>query len=138
MFALLQENCKRKSIFYTSPEEIKLNDFCQEQVKPIVEKLHFSFEFFNKQFRSEIKEMKDVFVSTESELCDIKKQNEFLNDQLLEESLKHNVEISVLLGHECVDNFVHAEYEQFQKHSIEIQEGMQVRIKILKKDVQRC
>ncbi|GJY01719.1 hypothetical protein Tco_0359871 [Tanacetum coccineum] len=33
---LIQNNCKRASIFYTSPEEIQLNDFCQDQVKPIV------------------------------------------------------------------------------------------------------
>nr|GEW90602.1 hypothetical protein [Tanacetum cinerariifolium] len=33
---LIQKNCKRESIIYTSPEEIQLNDFCQDQVKPIV------------------------------------------------------------------------------------------------------
>ncbi|GKF40535.1 hypothetical protein Tco_0120596 [Tanacetum coccineum] len=68
--------------------------------------------------------MKDVFKSTESELSEIKKQNEFLKDQLLEASLRHEVEISVLLNHECVDNFLHAEIEQIKKNSIEIQEGM--------------
>ncbi|GKF25079.1 hypothetical protein Tco_0080973, partial [Tanacetum coccineum] len=45
--------------------------------------------------------MKEVFESTESELCEIKKQNDVLKDQLLEVSLKHEVEISVLLNHEC-------------------------------------
>ncbi|GJS71034.1 retrovirus-related pol polyprotein from transposon TNT 1-94 [Tanacetum coccineum] len=57
-----------------------------------------------------IKEMKDVFESTESELCELEKQNDFLKDQLLEVSLKHEVELS----------------------------GLQARIKILEKDVQRC
>ncbi|GKA55854.1 hypothetical protein Tco_0754926 [Tanacetum coccineum] len=126
------------NIFYTSPEEIKPNDFYQDQVKPIVQDLHFYFEVFKNHFQSDIKEMKDVFDSTESELCEIKKQNEFLKDQLLEATFKHEVEISVLIGHECVDNSLHAEIEQIQRNSIEIQEGMQTRIKVLEKDVQIC
>ncbi|GJQ92960.1 retrovirus-related pol polyprotein from transposon TNT 1-94 [Tanacetum coccineum] len=135
---LIQKNCKRASIFYTSPEEIQLNDFCQDQLKPIVNELQFYFEFFKTLFQRDIKEMKDVFESTESELCELEKQNDFLKDQLLKVSLKHEVELSVLLNHECVDNSLHAEIEQLKKKSIEIQEGLQARIKILEKDVQRC
>ncbi|GKA26952.1 retrovirus-related pol polyprotein from transposon TNT 1-94 [Tanacetum coccineum] len=82
--------------------------------------------------------MKDVFESTEIELCELEKQNDFLKDQLLEVSLKHEVELSVLLNHECVDNSLHAEIKQLKKKSIEIQEGLQAKIKILEKDVQRC
>ncbi|GJZ56173.1 hypothetical protein Tco_0611366 [Tanacetum coccineum] len=119
---LIQKNCKRASIFYTSPEEIQLNDFCQDQLKPIVNELQFYFEFFE---------------STESELCELEKQNDFLKDQLFEVSLKHEVELSVLLNHECVDNSPHAEIEQLKKKSTEIQEGLQARINILEKDVQR-
>ncbi|GKD55297.1 hypothetical protein Tco_1288684 [Tanacetum coccineum] len=135
---LIQKNCKRASIFYTSPEEIQLNDFCQDQLKPIVNELQFYFEFFKTLFQRDIKEMEDVFESTKSELCELEKQNDFLKDQLLEVSLKHEVELSVLLNHECVDNSLHAEIEQLKKKSIEIQEGLQARIKILEKDVQRC
>ncbi|GJW20948.1 hypothetical protein Tco_0031570 [Tanacetum coccineum] len=86
---LIQKNCKRASIFYTSPKEIQLNDFCQDQVKPIVNELQFYFEFFMKLFQRDIKEMKDVFESTENELYEIKKQNDFLKDQHLEASLRH-------------------------------------------------
>ncbi|GJU27567.1 retrovirus-related pol polyprotein from transposon TNT 1-94, partial [Tanacetum coccineum] len=135
---LIQKNCKRASIFYTSPEEIQLNDFCQDQLKPIVNELQFYFEFFKTLFQGDIKEMKDVFESTESALCEQEKQNDFLKDQLLEVSLKHEVELSVLLNHECVDNSLHAEIEQLKKKSIEIQEGLQAKIKSLEKDVQRC
>ncbi|GJV84468.1 integrase, catalytic region, zinc finger, CCHC-type containing protein [Tanacetum coccineum] len=135
---LIQKNCKRASIFYTSPEEIQLNDFCQDQLKPIVNELQFYFEFFKTLFQRDIKEMKDVFESTESALCEQEKQNDFLKDQLLEVSLKHEVELSVLLNHECVDNSLHAEIEQLKKKSIEIQEGLQAKIKSLEKDVQRC
>nr|GEX28352.1 Gag-Pol polyprotein [Tanacetum cinerariifolium] len=34
LFELLEKTFKRESIFYTSPEEIRLNDFCQQQLKP--------------------------------------------------------------------------------------------------------
>ncbi|GJX11619.1 hypothetical protein Tco_0201478 [Tanacetum coccineum] len=132
---LIQKNCKRASIFI---RHLQLNDFCQDQLKPIVNELQFYFEFFKTLFQRDIKEMKDVFESTESELCELEKQNDFLKDQLLEVSLKHEVELSVLLNHECVDNSLHAEIEQLKKKSIEIQEGLQARIKILEKDVQRC
>ncbi|GJZ98421.1 retrovirus-related pol polyprotein from transposon TNT 1-94 [Tanacetum coccineum] len=121
-----------------SPEEIQLNDFCQDQLKPIVNELQFYFEFFKTLFQRDIKEMKYVFESTESELCELEKQNDFLKDQLLEVSLKHEVELSVLLNHECVDNSLHAEFEQHKKKSIEIQEGLQAKIKILEKHIQRC
>ncbi|GJR17974.1 hypothetical protein Tco_0966501 [Tanacetum coccineum] len=56
----------------------------------------------------------------------------------MEASLKHEVEISVLINHECEDNYLHVELEQAKKNSIEIQEGLQAKIKILEKDVQRC
>ncbi|GJV22778.1 retrovirus-related pol polyprotein from transposon TNT 1-94 [Tanacetum coccineum] len=104
LFELIQKNCKRASIFYTPPEEIQLNEFCQDQLKPIVNELQFYFEFFKTLFQRDIKEMKDVFESTESELY----------------------------------NSFHAEIEQLKNKSIEIQEGLQARIKILEKDVQRC
>nr|GEV62510.1 hypothetical protein [Tanacetum cinerariifolium] len=101
---LIQKNCKRASIFYTSLEEIQLNDFCQDQVKPIVNELQFYFEFFRTLFQRDIKEMKDVFESTENELY----------------------------------NSLHAKIEHIKRKSIEIQEELQARIKILEKDVQRC
>ncbi|GJS22231.1 reverse transcriptase domain-containing protein [Tanacetum coccineum] len=134
---LIQKNCKRASIFYTSPEEIQLNDFCQDQLKPIVNELQFYFEFFKTLFQRDVKEMKDVFESTESEFCEVEKQNDFLKDQILEVSLKHEVELSVLLNHEFVDNSLHAKIEQLQKKSIEIQKGLQARIKILEKMFKR-
>ncbi|GKA93964.1 hypothetical protein Tco_0815950, partial [Tanacetum coccineum] len=86
----------------------------------------------------DIKEMKDVFESTESELDELEKQNDLLKDQLLEASLKHDVELCVLLNHECIDKILSDELDQVKKKSFEIQEGLQSRIKILEKDVQRC
>ncbi|GJZ84160.1 retrovirus-related pol polyprotein from transposon TNT 1-94 [Tanacetum coccineum] len=89
-------------------------------------------------FQRDIKEMKDVFESTESEIDELEKQNDLLKDQLLKASLKHDVELCVLLNHECIDKILNAELQQVKKKSFEIQEGLQARIKILKKDVQRC
>nr|GEX29820.1 copia protein [Tanacetum cinerariifolium] len=75
-------------------------------------------------FQRDIKEMKDIFASTESELCKLQKQKDYLKDQLLKASLKHQVEISVFLEHECVDNSLHAKIEKIKRKSIEIQEGL--------------
>ncbi|GKE67351.1 retrovirus-related pol polyprotein from transposon TNT 1-94 [Tanacetum coccineum] len=72
---LIQQNCKRASIFYTSPAEIQINDFCQDQVKPILNELKVYLDFFQNLFQRDIKEMKDVFESTESELDELEKQN---------------------------------------------------------------
>ncbi|GJT60508.1 retrovirus-related pol polyprotein from transposon TNT 1-94 [Tanacetum coccineum] len=138
LFELLEKTSKRESIFYTSPEEIRLNDFCQQQLKPILHELQFKLEIFQKRFLRDIKEMKDVFESTESDLSETWKQNELLKDQLLEATLKHEIECCVLLSHECVDNNMKDEIEKVQRDSIEIQEGMQKQINILENDVQRC
>ncbi|GJW92746.1 integrase, catalytic region, zinc finger, CCHC-type containing protein [Tanacetum coccineum] len=135
---LIQQNCKRASIFYTSPAEIEINDFCQDQVKTILNELKVYLECFQNLFQRDIKEMKDVFESTESELDEQEKQNELLKDQLLEVALKHDVELCVLINHECVDKILNAELEKVKKKSFEIQEDLQARIKILENDVQRC
>ncbi|GKA43176.1 hypothetical protein Tco_0735900 [Tanacetum coccineum] len=106
LFELLQTNSKRESIFYTSPKEIRLTNFY-------------------------IKEMKDVFDSTENDLSETWKQNKLLKEQLLEAKLKHEIKCYMLLSHECVDNKMQDEIEKIQRESIEIQEGMQKRINIL-------
>ncbi|GJU53509.1 retrovirus-related pol polyprotein from transposon TNT 1-94 [Tanacetum coccineum] len=93
---------------------------------------------FQKLFLRDIKEMKDVFDSTKSDLSKTWKQNKRLKDQLLKEKLKHEIECCVLLSHECVNNNMQDEIERIQRDFIEIQEGMQKRIKILENNVQRC
>ncbi|GJR60446.1 integrase, catalytic region, zinc finger, CCHC-type containing protein [Tanacetum coccineum] len=137
LFALIQTNSKRESIFYTTPKEKRLTKFCQQEVKPILHELHLNFEIFQKRFSEDIKEMKDVFELTESDLSATWKQNKFLNDQLLEAKLKHEIDCCVLLSHKCVNDTVQNEIEKIQRDSIEIQEGMQKRIDILGNDVQR-
>ncbi|GKC16640.1 hypothetical protein Tco_1013422 [Tanacetum coccineum] len=107
LFKLLQTASKRESIFYTSPEEIRLNDFFQQQLKPILQ-----------------------------ELNDTWKQIDLLQNQLLEATLKHEIECCVLLNHEFVDNNMQDEIEKVQRDSIETQEVMQICINILENDVQ--
>ncbi|GJX84019.1 retrovirus-related pol polyprotein from transposon TNT 1-94 [Tanacetum coccineum] len=138
LFELLQTNFKREIIFYTPSEEIRLTNFCQQQVKPILHKLHWNFDIFQKRFLKDIKEMKDVFVSTKNDLSETWKQNKLLKDQLLEKNLKHKIECCVLLSHECVENKMQDEINKIQRDSIEIQDGMQKRINILENDVQIC
>ncbi|GKF36027.1 hypothetical protein Tco_0112785 [Tanacetum coccineum] len=87
-------------MFYTSTEEIALNDFCRDQVKPL-----------QNLFQRDIKEIKDAFEQNDVNLDEIERQNDLLKDQLLEASLKHDIELCVLLNHECVDKTLHDELE---------------------------
>nr|GEU75405.1 retrovirus-related Pol polyprotein from transposon TNT 1-94 [Tanacetum cinerariifolium] len=107
-----------------SSKEIRLTKFCQQEVKPILHGLQLHYEIFQKQFSKDIKEMKDVFESTERDLCATWKLNKLLNDQLLEVKLKHEIECCVLMNHECSKDYVKDEIEKIQKDSIEIQEHM--------------
>ncbi|GKE89226.1 hypothetical protein Tco_1566701, partial [Tanacetum coccineum] len=109
---LIQKNCKRASIFYTSPAEIKINDFCQDQVKPILNELKVYLECFQNLFQMDIIEMKDVFESTESEL---------LKDQLLEASLAEDIKNLVITS--CVEirnKDLHDETERISKDSKDV------------------
>ncbi|GJU07353.1 hypothetical protein Tco_1123783 [Tanacetum coccineum] len=78
-------------------------------------------------------EQNDFLVADASRMEEIEELN-----QLLEASLKHDIELCVLLNHECVDKSLQDELKQVKKKSLEIQEGLKARIKILDKDVQRC
>nr|GEZ51755.1 putative RNA-directed DNA polymerase [Tanacetum cinerariifolium] len=70
----------------------------------------------------DIKEMKDIFDSTEHDLNTIWNQNELLKDQLLEAKLKHEIKCCVPLSHKCVNNNVQDKIEKIQRDSIEIKE----------------
>ncbi|GJV58614.1 integrase, catalytic region, zinc finger, CCHC-type containing protein [Tanacetum coccineum] len=137
-YTLKQAISKCPKLYVASSLEIEINDFCQDQVKLILNELKVYLECFRNLFQRDIKEMKDVFESTESELDELEKQNELLKDQLLEASLKHDVELCVLINHECVDKILNAELEKVKKKSFKIQEDLQARIKIIENDVQRC
>ncbi|GJS93054.1 hypothetical protein Tco_0800022 [Tanacetum coccineum] len=100
LFELLEKNYKRTSIFYTSLEELRLIDICVE-AKLILQELHLYFEIFQNQFKRDVKEMKDVFVSVENDLDETLKQNEFLKDRLLEASLAEDVKNLVITS--CVE-----------------------------------
>ncbi|GJV47033.1 integrase, catalytic region, zinc finger, CCHC-type containing protein [Tanacetum coccineum] len=63
-------------------------------------------------FQRDIKEMKDTFEQNDVYLDEIERQNDLLKDQLLKVSLKHDIELCVLLDHECVDKSLHDELEQ--------------------------
>ncbi|GJT03383.1 hypothetical protein Tco_0824552 [Tanacetum coccineum] len=76
LFELLEKNCKRESIFYTSKEELRLIDVCVE-AKLILREWHVYFEVFHNRFKRDVKEMKDVFVSVENDLA-----KDFINKKL--------------------------------------------------------
>ncbi|GJT17319.1 hypothetical protein Tco_0876025 [Tanacetum coccineum] len=103
--------------------------------------LSYDYEFLNEVETQSTSYVNPLFAKDnqeKNELSTTWKQNEFLNDQLLEAKLKYEIECCVLLSDECVNNYVQDEIEKIQRDSIEIQEGMQKRIKILENDVQKC
>ncbi|GKD62254.1 hypothetical protein Tco_1299763, partial [Tanacetum coccineum] len=121
-----------------NPILVDLNQM-ENDFQKLVELLEtFKLDIFQKRFLRDIKEMKDVFESTESDSCETWKQNKLLKDQLLEATLKHEIECCMMLSYECVDNNMHDEIEKVQRDSIKIQDGMQKRINILENDIQRC
>ncbi|GJR06743.1 integrase, catalytic region, zinc finger, CCHC-type containing protein [Tanacetum coccineum] len=85
LFLLIKQNSKRASMFYTSKEEIALNDFCRDQVKPLLNELLDYFDGFQNLFQRDIKEMKDAFEQNDVYLDEIERQNDLLKDQLLED-----------------------------------------------------
>ncbi|GKC17001.1 hypothetical protein Tco_1013783 [Tanacetum coccineum] len=115
LFELLEKNCKRESIFYTSKEELRLIDVFVE-AKLILREWHVYFEVFQNRFNRDVKEMKDVFVSVENDLDETFKQNEFLKDQLLEASLPEDIKNLVITS--CVkirNKVLHDETERISK-----------------------
>ncbi|GJR54677.1 hypothetical protein Tco_1405198 [Tanacetum coccineum] len=102
-----------KTMPFDQWEEIALNAFCRDQVKPLLNELLDHFDGFQNLFQRDIKEMKDAFEQNDVYLDEIERQNDLLKDQLLEVSLKHDIDKR-------------------------IQEGLKARIKILEKAVQRC
>ncbi|GJU75057.1 hypothetical protein Tco_1266462 [Tanacetum coccineum] len=120
LFELLEKNCKRESIFYTSKEELRLIDVCVE-AKLILREWHVYFEVFQNRFKRDVKEMKDVFVSVENDLDETFKQNELLKDQLLEASLAEDIKNLVITS--CVEirnKDLHDETKRISKESKDV------------------
>ncbi|GJX00757.1 retrovirus-related pol polyprotein from transposon TNT 1-94 [Tanacetum coccineum] len=76
--------------------------------------------------------MMDVFELMKSDLDATWKQNEILNDQLLEATLKHDVEKCVLMCSDSMNYDLNNEIEKVKRESIDVQENLLKRIKILK------
>ncbi|GJU50742.1 hypothetical protein Tco_1220297 [Tanacetum coccineum] len=120
LFELLEKNCKRESIFYTSKEELRLIDVCVE-AKLILREWHVYFEVFQNRFKRDVKEMKDVFVSVENDLDETFKQNELLKDRLLEASLAEDVKNLVITScMEIRNKDLHDETERISKESKDV------------------
>ncbi|GJU83492.1 retrovirus-related pol polyprotein from transposon TNT 1-94 [Tanacetum coccineum] len=81
LFLLIKWSSKRVSMFYTSQEEIALNAFCRDQVKPLLNELLDHFDGFQNLFQRDIKEMKDVFEQNDVYLDEIERQNDLVVTQ---------------------------------------------------------
>nr|GEX17954.1 hypothetical protein [Tanacetum cinerariifolium] len=120
LFELLEKNSKRKIIFYTSPEELRLIDVCV-QAKLILRNWHTYFEVFLNRFKRDVKEMKDVFVTVKNDLDKTLKQNELLKDRLLEASLAEDIKNLVITS--CVEirnKDLHDETKRISKESKDV------------------
>ncbi|GJR89995.1 hypothetical protein Tco_0214006 [Tanacetum coccineum] len=77
LFELLEKNCKRESIFYTSKEELRLIDVCVE-AKLILREWHVYFELLNDQLleASLAEDIKNLVITS----C-VEKRNKDLHDE---------------------------------------------------------
>ncbi|GKE03800.1 hypothetical protein Tco_1395818 [Tanacetum coccineum] len=83
----------------------------------------------------DVQVMINVFESMESDLDETLKQNELLNDRLLEATLTHDVEKYVLMYSESKDDNVNVEIEKVKSESKDVQENLLKRIKILENNL---
>ncbi|GJW38552.1 retrovirus-related pol polyprotein from transposon TNT 1-94 [Tanacetum coccineum] len=132
--------CAVEKLARNAYQEAEKQQIFAQQVQKQNTHLTSQLEMYKERnlFQRDIKEMKDAFEQNDVYLDEIERQNDLLKYQLLEASLKHDIEPCVLLNHECVDKTLNDELEQVKKKSLEIQKGLKARIKILEKDVQRC
>ncbi|GJT59565.1 hypothetical protein Tco_1003098 [Tanacetum coccineum] len=94
------------------------------KVTTILDYLHMVFKAIQTEFLEEVKAMMDVFESMESDLDATWKQNEILNDQLLEATLKHDVEKCVLMCSDSMNNDLNNEIEKVKRESIDVQKNL--------------
>ncbi|GJY02933.1 reverse transcriptase zinc-binding domain-containing protein [Tanacetum coccineum] len=139
---LIKQNSKRASIFYTSPAEIERIEFCQKQVKPILNELQVYLDAFQDLFHRDIKEMKDAFEQNDVYLDEIENQNDLLKDQLLEASLTADIKNLVITScMEIRNKDLHDEIERISKESndvsFEVTQGLSKRIVELEKDLSK-
>nr|GEV67505.1 hypothetical protein [Tanacetum cinerariifolium] len=97
---------------FVDHEDSSLQIFCYNEVKSAIDYLHAIFKVLQKEFIEYVQEMMNAFELMESELYDTLKQNELLNDRLLEAILTHDVEKYVLLHSETMNDNLNVEIEK--------------------------
>ncbi|GJY56070.1 retrovirus-related pol polyprotein from transposon TNT 1-94 [Tanacetum coccineum] len=80
----------------------------------------------------------DPIAIGKNEHCEKLKQNELLNDRLLEATLTHDVEKCVLIHSETKNDNLSVEIEKNHNEFKDVQENLLKRIKILENEFQRC
>ncbi|GJZ85198.1 reverse transcriptase zinc-binding domain-containing protein [Tanacetum coccineum] len=85
----------------TSMPKIERIEFCQKQVKPILNELQVYLDAFQDLFHRDIKEMKDAFEQNDVYLDEIENQNDLLKDQVLEASLTVDIKNLFITSWKC-------------------------------------
>ncbi|GKB73709.1 hypothetical protein Tco_0935121 [Tanacetum coccineum] len=102
----------------TNPMLVDLNEM-EKYYKTLFELLEKNF--FQNRFNSDVKEMKDVFVSVENDLDETFKQNELLKDRLLEASLAEDIKNLVITScMEIKNKDFHGEIKRISKESKDV------------------
>nr|GEX39781.1 hypothetical protein [Tanacetum cinerariifolium] len=104
----------------------------------VQDNLHKRIKILEYAVQREVKAMMDVFELVESDLDATWKQNEILIDQIFEATLKHDIKHYVLMCNDFVNNNSLDEMEKVKRESIDVQDNLHKRIKILEYAVQRC
>ncbi|GKB05195.1 hypothetical protein Tco_0833390 [Tanacetum coccineum] len=125
-----------------SMPKIERIEFCQKQVKPILNELQVYLDAFQDLFHKDIKEMKDAFEQNDVYLDEIENQNDLLKDQLLEASLTAIFKNPVITScMELRNKDLHDEIERISKESndvsFEVTQGLSKRIVELEKDLSK-
>ncbi|GJU72535.1 hypothetical protein Tco_1263940 [Tanacetum coccineum] len=125
-----------------SMPKIERIEFCQKQVKPILNELQVYLDAFQDLFHRDIKEMKDAFEQNDVYLDEIENQNDLLKDQLLEASLTADIKNLVITScMEIKNKDLHDEIERISKESndvsFEVTQGLSKRIVELEKDLSK-
>ncbi|GJZ92882.1 hypothetical protein Tco_0664947 [Tanacetum coccineum] len=110
---------------YTLKQAISKNPKLYDASYLYSSKVHVNiFKNIQKEFPEEVKAVMDAFESMERDLDATWKQNEILNDQLLEATLKHDVEKCVFMCSDSINDDSHNEIENIKRESIDVQENL--------------
>ncbi|GJS44477.1 hypothetical protein Tco_0569520 [Tanacetum coccineum] len=115
------------------------NPYTLKQAISQCPKLYLASSLGNSEISLNIRDTEDTLDDASKNFVpqkELSAEQEYFSSSFIPSNKNSNASPSIPAS--MPNNSLHAEIEQLKKKSIEIQEGLQARIKILEKDVQRC